>query len=448
MRSRHTFLSSMGLPSSITQLPRMEIPSSTAGSKSDAARRVLVVDDEKNIRLTLSEALASEDVGVETAESGAEALAKIGDLTVALVLLDLKMPDLNGLDVLRRMRAVRPDLPVVVFTAHGSTRSAVAATKLGAVGFAEKPPTPEAFRSLVREHLGEGGQEPVRRKAREATSRRPYRAIVFVEDPTAARPLLRLAAASVHSREIGMLIAVYVIEAPNWMPLESYLDASMDEQRALLQAAERRARDLSIGLDAQVRVGYSTTATVLNLIEEEKADHVVLRWPERHGTGPFGSAARKIMKKAGCEVTLAKTSDRPMRNVAALITDSPHATLAARRAFEFARSAGVARLTLLNVRPPAQTEDAEQAGHLAIRAAAEGAGLPVDKYTPEVLIAEPSEEGLREALRAYDTICIGASRRTAAARVLFGSFPKTVSKAASGTVAVVRGAHRANSVRS
>lgn len=111
--------------------------------------RVLIVDDEKNIRLTLSQAIAALSVDVDTAQNGEQALTKVGEDGFALILLDLRMPGMDGMEVLRRLRDDRPEIPIVIITAHGNIESAVEAMKLGAIEFLQKPFVPAEVRALV-----------------------------------------------------------------------------------------------------------------------------------------------------------------------------------------------------------------------------------------------------------------------------------------------------------
>ena len=100
---------------------------------------ILVIDDEASVRFSLKQALSSPGVrveGVETARAGLEAIAK-GD--VDLVLLDVRLPDQSGLDALRAVRLIDQRLPVVVMTAHGTTDTAIEATKRGAFDYLLKP---------------------------------------------------------------------------------------------------------------------------------------------------------------------------------------------------------------------------------------------------------------------------------------------------------------------
>jgi DNA-binding response OmpR family regulator len=122
-------------------------------------KKILIVDDEKNIRLTLSQALETLGMPVQTAGDGEEALQKLQDSDFSLVLLDLKLPGMDGLEVLRRIRESRPKTRVIMITAHGTIDYAVEAMKLGAVDFLRKPFSPNEIRRLVRQVLERQGQE-------------------------------------------------------------------------------------------------------------------------------------------------------------------------------------------------------------------------------------------------------------------------------------------------
>ena len=113
-------------------------------------KKILVVDDEKNIRLTLTQALEPLGFPVRTAGDGEEALRQLQESEFRLILLDLKLPGMDGMEVLRRIRKSWPKLPVVMITAHGTIEYAVEAIKLGAVDFLRKPFSPGEIRELVR----------------------------------------------------------------------------------------------------------------------------------------------------------------------------------------------------------------------------------------------------------------------------------------------------------
>jgi DNA-binding NtrC family response regulator len=101
--------------------------------------QVLIVDDERNIQVMLSLALRAEGYAVEAAGGGREALDTIAALPVDVVVMDVKMPDLDGLAVLRQARESRPDLPVVIMSGHGTFDTVREAFKLGAQDYLEKP---------------------------------------------------------------------------------------------------------------------------------------------------------------------------------------------------------------------------------------------------------------------------------------------------------------------
>jgi DNA-binding NtrC family response regulator len=100
---------------------------------------ILIIDDEAALVRSLSFALKSEGYEVHGAHSGADGLAAARRVEPAVVLLDLRLPDMSGLDVLDRLLHERPDLPVVMISAHGDTRAAVQAVKKGAADYLSKP---------------------------------------------------------------------------------------------------------------------------------------------------------------------------------------------------------------------------------------------------------------------------------------------------------------------
>jgi DNA-binding response OmpR family regulator len=116
-------------------------------------KNILVVDDEKNLRFTMVHALETSGFHVESAITGEEALLMLKASPFDLVFLDLKMPGIDGLEVLRQTKQSWPMLRVVVVTAHGTVDNAVEAMKLGAADFIQKPFTPEEIRELTKSVL-------------------------------------------------------------------------------------------------------------------------------------------------------------------------------------------------------------------------------------------------------------------------------------------------------
>ena len=101
--------------------------------------RVLIVDDEVNARTALAELLRDEGYVVETAADGFKALPKLDDFNPDLLLSDLKMPGLDGIDLMRKSRERDPERPVVLMTAFGSVDTAVSAMREGAADYLTKP---------------------------------------------------------------------------------------------------------------------------------------------------------------------------------------------------------------------------------------------------------------------------------------------------------------------
>ena len=154
-----------------------------------AAARVLIVDDEPNVRLVFRTALESTGCTLSVAEDGEAALRYLVQVPFDLVLMDLRMPGLDGMQVLRRLREAGNDVPVVMITAHGSIPDAVLAMKLGAVDFLSKPLSPDALRAVVAEVLDR--HAPTRSRPEPAAAAGPVRpAAQFAADLRRAKQAL------------------------------------------------------------------------------------------------------------------------------------------------------------------------------------------------------------------------------------------------------------------
>ncbi len=101
--------------------------------------KILLVDDEKSIRNTLREILEYEKFKIDEAENGKAGLKKIKENRYDLMLCDIKMPQLDGMDLLELAVGINPDMPVVMISGHGNIETAVEALKSGAFDFIEKP---------------------------------------------------------------------------------------------------------------------------------------------------------------------------------------------------------------------------------------------------------------------------------------------------------------------
>jgi two-component system, NtrC family, nitrogen regulation response regulator NtrX len=101
---------------------------------------ILIIDDEKAIRKTLSEILSYEGYKIDDAENGEDGLKKFNEKTYDVVLCDIKMPKIDGLEFLEKAKASNPDVPVIMISGHGTIETAVEAVKKGAFDYVSKPP--------------------------------------------------------------------------------------------------------------------------------------------------------------------------------------------------------------------------------------------------------------------------------------------------------------------
>ena len=116
--------------------------------------RILVIDDEAAIRDSMRMILEYEGCEFLGAATGEEGITLVERESIDLVFLDIKMPGMDGLEVLGRLKAVAEDLPVVMISGHGTVATAVEATKLGAFDFIEKPLATERILLAIRNALG------------------------------------------------------------------------------------------------------------------------------------------------------------------------------------------------------------------------------------------------------------------------------------------------------
>lgn len=141
-------------------------------------KRILVIDDTKNIRMLLTKCLEHEGYQVETASDGLEALDMLSKDKYDLTFLDIKMSKLSGTEVLKSIREMGIDTPVIIITAYATVKNAVECTKLGAVTYLQKPFTAEKIRTVLSElmHRNEdsvlfGRTESILEQSRELISK-------------------------------------------------------------------------------------------------------------------------------------------------------------------------------------------------------------------------------------------------------------------------------------
>lgn len=112
-------------------------------------KMILIVDDERNIGRVLSQVLEPLGFRIGVVTNGQDAVSKLGDMTLHVMLLDIRMPGMDGIEVLRQTRQTRPDIRVIMMTAYGTIDLAVQAMKAGAADFIQKPFTPREIRDLI-----------------------------------------------------------------------------------------------------------------------------------------------------------------------------------------------------------------------------------------------------------------------------------------------------------
>jgi len=116
--------------------------------------KLLIVDDEKNMRTVLRRALSAEGYEVFEAATGKEALDVLTDVMPDLIVMDQKMPEMDGLTALKKVKRLLPSLPVVILTAHGNVQSAVEAVRAGATEYLTKPFDLDELKLVVSKALG------------------------------------------------------------------------------------------------------------------------------------------------------------------------------------------------------------------------------------------------------------------------------------------------------
>ncbi|MCX6553660.1 MAG: sigma-54 dependent transcriptional regulator [Candidatus Aminicenantes bacterium] len=114
---------------------------------------ILIVDDDRSLRKMLAFVLGKEGYGVEEAVSGVDALKKLKGRNFDLVISDIRMPDLNGIELLKKIKTHDPEMPVIMITAYATTNDAIEAMKLGAEDYIMKPFSLEELKIIINKSL-------------------------------------------------------------------------------------------------------------------------------------------------------------------------------------------------------------------------------------------------------------------------------------------------------
>ena len=164
----------------------------------------LVIDDDKTFRDATSFLIEGEGHYAEGAPDGTQALATLNEEKFDAVLLDVNLQNENGLDVLSEILKIRPGLPVVMFTAEGSVKTAVEAMRRGAVDFLEKPFDHDKLIDAIDGALQQE-EAALRERQRRDAAGQLLQALTQRE-----REVMALVVAGKHNREIGPMLAISV----------------------------------------------------------------------------------------------------------------------------------------------------------------------------------------------------------------------------------------------
>jgi two-component system, NtrC family, nitrogen regulation response regulator NtrX len=260
---------------------------------------VLVIDDEAGIRDVLGEILADEGYTVFTAEDGIDGIQIVERERVDVVILDVWLPNMGGVDVLKELKKLRPELEVIVISGHGNIDLAVKAVKLGAFDFLEKPLSLDRVVTITKNALQMEELKRENRKLKnrlvnqdemvgESTLMKEVRAVIRQSAPTDSRILIvgengtgkELVAREIHrrsERSNGPFVEVNCAAIPDTL-IESELFGH--EKGAFTSAVGRRkgkfetAHDGTLFLDEIADMSLSAQAKVLRVIQEMRFERV------------------------------------------------------------------------------------------------------------------------------------------------------------------------------
>lgn len=258
---------------------------------------VLIVDDEPAIREGMKRIFTQQGFSVETSPSGYDALERIQKSEFHIVLTDLKMPGMNGLEVLRSIRILQPDVPVIIITGYSTVPSAVEAIKSGAADYIAKPFTPDQISQKVREVLSRRLTSPETRQLWDELQlrrgfdrfigdsremQRVYSRIVQVA-PTDSTVLIRgetgtgkeLVARSIHKhslRQGGPFVAVdctslveQLLESELFGHVKGSFTGAVQTKTGLFKVADRG----TLFLDEVANISLTTQAKLLRVLQEK-----------------------------------------------------------------------------------------------------------------------------------------------------------------------------------
>ncbi|SFG01467.1 sigma-54-dependent transcriptional regulator [Pontibacter chinhatensis] len=261
--------------------------------------KILIIDDERAIRSTLKEILEFENYNVDEAEDGEKGLQLLGKSKYDVVLCDIKMPGMDGIEVLEKAMEMTPDTPFIMVSAHGTIDTAVEATKKGAYDFLQKPPDLNRLLVTVRNALDKSnlvtetkilkkkisktyemvGASPALTRVKQAIEKvAPTDARVLITGPNGSGKELVARAIHEHSnRSHGPLIEVNCAAIPSEL-IESELFGH--EKGSFTSAVKQRigkfeqANGGTLFLDEVGDMSLSAQAKVLRALQEHKITRV------------------------------------------------------------------------------------------------------------------------------------------------------------------------------
>ncbi len=261
--------------------------------------KILIVDDEKSIRDALGDILIEQQYEVMTAQDGEEAFGKISNEKIDLVLCDIKMPKMDGMELLAKVADEGMEVPFVMISAHGTIDNAVEATKMGVFDFIQKPPDLNRILLTVRNALDKGrltNETKILKKKvskgyeiiGESESIKEVRAVIEKVAPTEARVLINgengtgkeLVARWLHEkseRGRGSLVEVNCAAIPSEL-IESELFGH--EKGSFTSAHKQRigkfeqANGGTLFLDEIGDMSLSAQAKVLRVLQDKKLTRV------------------------------------------------------------------------------------------------------------------------------------------------------------------------------
>ena len=260
---------------------------------------ILVVDDESGVRASLLGILGDEGYQVACVESGEACLAALEGRRYDLVLLDVWLPGMDGIDTLARVRALDPELPVVVISGHGSIETAVKAVRLGALDFVEKPLSLDKTLVVVKNSLRQRRLEAENRALRqqveqrwvmvgESASIRALRAEIERAAPTNGRVLVygengtgkELVARNIHQRSLrasGPFVEVNCAAIPEELiesELFGHVRGAFTGALATKKGKFELADSGTLFLDEVGDMSLKTQAKVLRALQEQRVEPV------------------------------------------------------------------------------------------------------------------------------------------------------------------------------